>query len=118
VPPPPGLGLPMPPNLLGIAVALKKKSDDPVPDTKGIELRKVFLNVVKGPEQQKTFWVGKMDKLYDAESKVKIDWEELMTDFEDMSKKEDPNKIKSDQKAEEYEEILPSDIQTRVEIQL
>lgn len=109
----------MPQGLGSIAAELKKKSNDPKPNLEEIELRKVFLNVVKGPKKNKTFWVEKMDKLYKHEDKIKIKWDALQEDFKDNSKKKqkdenDPKKVKKDK----YDDVIPSDSRTRVEIQL
>lgn len=113
--------MPTPPSLNGISggtEVLQKKTDDPKPKQEKSNLRKIFINAIKGPTQDRTFWISKMVKLYQDEKKVKIDWDELAQNFEDVSKKEaEPKEVKETQ-AEEFENLLSPETSTRLEIQL
>lgn len=120
IPPPPGLfgGIPPPPGLLGGLTQKKKKNnDDPIPPQDS-SLRKVFINQIRGPKKNQTFWVKNEAKLDEGGGQINIEWDKILTDFKDTTKMKKKKK-KEKKKAEvEYDDVLPAETRTKVEIAL
>lgn len=95
----------------------KKKGADPKPP-KDSDLRKIYINQVKGLKAKDTFWMSNEKQLLEGEKKIQIEWDTLLDDFKDVAKNKKQGKAKAKKVEEEFDTVLASDTRTRVEISL